>query len=112
EAKVPYDTVLEMDEINPDFPNTDVAIVIGANDIVNPAAQEDPDSPIGGMPVLEVWKAKTAIVLKRSMATGYAGIDNPLFYKENTRMLFGDAKESLDVVLSYLSKSTQKDVSY
>jgi NAD(P) transhydrogenase subunit beta len=105
EAKVPYDIVLEMDEINPDFPNTDVAVVIGANDIVNPSAQESPDSPIGGMPVLEVWKAKTAIVLKRSMATGYAGVDNPLFYKENTRMLFGDAKESLDAVLSHLNKS-------
>ncbi|BAW81122.1 NAD(P)(+) transhydrogenase [Candidatus Nitrosoglobus terrae] len=105
EAKVPYDIVLEMDEINQDFPSTEVAIVIGANDIVNPSAQEDPNSPIGGMPVLEAWKAKTAIVLKRSMAAGYAGIDNPLFYKENTRMLFGDAKESLGAVLSYLHKS-------
>ncbi|MGR6035741.1 MAG: Re/Si-specific NAD(P)(+) transhydrogenase subunit beta [Candidatus Nitrosoglobus sp.] len=105
EAKVPYDIVLEMDEINQDFPNTDVTVVIGANDIVNPSAQEDPNSPIGGMPVLEVWKAKTAIVLKRSMAAGYAGVDNPLFYKENTRMLFGDAKESLDAVLSNLNKS-------
>ncbi len=87
EAKVPYDIVLEMDEINEDFPDTDVAIVIGANDIVNPAAQEDPGSPIAGMPVLEVWKARTSIVMKRSMASGYAGVDNPLFYKENNRML-------------------------
>jgi NAD(P) transhydrogenase subunit beta len=112
EAKVTYDIVLEMDEINQDFPNTDVAVVIGANDIVNPSAQENPDSPIGGMPVLEAWKVKTAIVLKRSMATGYAGIDNPLFYKENTRMLFGDAKESLYAVLSHLNKSIQKISSY
>ena len=99
EAKVPYDIVMEMDEINADFPDTDVAMVIGANDIVNPAAQEDPGSPIAGMPVLEVWKAKTSIVMKRSMATGYAGVDNPLFYKENNRMLFGDAKKMLDEVL-------------
>ncbi|TMH62404.1 MAG: Re/Si-specific NAD(P)(+) transhydrogenase subunit beta [Betaproteobacteria bacterium] len=99
EAKVPYDIVMEMDEINPDFPDTDVAMVIGANDIVNPAAQEDPTSPIAGMPVLEVWKAKTSIVMKRSMASGYAGIDNPLFYKDNNRMLFGDAKKMLDEVL-------------
>jgi NAD(P) transhydrogenase subunit beta len=99
EAKVPYDIVMEMDEINADFPDTDVAMVIGANDIVNPAAQEDPTSPIAGMPVLEVWKAKTSIVMKRSMATGYAGVDNPLFYKENNRMLFGDAKKMLDEVL-------------
>jgi H+-translocating NAD(P) transhydrogenase subunit beta len=99
EAKVPYDIVLEMDELNEDFPNTDVAMVIGANDIVNPAAQEDPTSPIAGMPVLEVWKAKTSIVMKRSMATGYAGVDNPLFYKENNLMLFGDAKKMLDEVL-------------
>ncbi|MGE4660187.1 MAG: NAD(P)(+) transhydrogenase (Re/Si-specific) subunit beta, partial [Arenicellales bacterium] len=99
EARVPYDIVLEMDEINTDFPDTDVVLVIGANDIVNPAAQEIPDSPIAGMPVLEVWKAKTTIVLKRSMATGYAGVDNPLFYRENTRMLFGDAKESISAVL-------------
>jgi H+-translocating NAD(P) transhydrogenase subunit beta len=102
EAKVPYDIVMEMDEINDDFPNTDVAMVIGANDIVNPAAQDDPASPIAGMPVLEVWKAKTSIVMKRSMASGYAGVDNPLFYKENNRMLFGDAKKMLDEVLTAL----------
>ena len=102
EAKVPYDIVMEMDELNGDFPDTDVAMVIGANDIVNPAAQEDPASPIAGMPVLEVWKAKTSIVMKRSMASGYAGVDNPLFYKENNRMLFGDAKKMLDEVFSAL----------
>ncbi|WP_367025327.1 Re/Si-specific NAD(P)(+) transhydrogenase subunit beta [Methylococcus sp. ANG] len=102
EAKVPYDIVLEMDEINEDFPETDVAMVIGANDIVNPGAQEDPNSPIAGMPVLEVWKAGTSIVMKRSMASGYAGVDNPLFYKENNRMLFGDAKKMLDEVLQHL----------
>jgi len=99
EARVPYDIVFEMDEINEDFPDIDVSIVIGANDIVNPSAQDEPDSPIAGMPVLEVWKGKTTIVLKRSMATGYAGVQNPLFFKENTRMLFGDARESLDEVL-------------
>jgi H+-translocating NAD(P) transhydrogenase subunit beta len=102
EAKVPYDIVMEMDELNEDFPETDVAMVIGANDIVNPAAQDDPTSPIAGMPVLEVWKAKTSIVMKRSMASGYAGVDNPLFYKENNRMLFGDAKKMLDEVLAAL----------
>ena len=102
EAKVPYDIVLEMDEINEDFPGTDVSMVIGANDIVNPAAQEDPSSPIAGMPVLEVWKAKTSIVMKRSMASGYAGVDNPLFYKDNNRMLFGDAKKTLEEVLAAL----------
>jgi len=102
EAKVPYDIVLEMDELNEDFPKTDVSMVIGANDIVNPAAQDDPGSPIAGMPVLEVWKAKTSIVMKRSMASGYAGVDNPLFYKENNRMLFGDAKKMLDEVLTAL----------
>ena len=99
EAKVPYDIVLEMDELNEDFPSTDVAMIIGANDIVNPAAEEDPSSPIAGMPVLQVWKARTSIVMKRSMATGYAGVDNPLFYKENNRMLFGDAKKMLDETL-------------
>jgi H+-translocating NAD(P) transhydrogenase subunit beta len=102
EAKVPYDIVFEMEEINEDFPEIDVSIVIGANDIVNPAAQEVPDSPIAGMPVLEPWNGKTTIVLKRSMATGYAGVDNPLFYKDNTRMLFGDAKESIDALVSSL----------
>ncbi len=102
EAKVPYDIVFEMDEINEDFPDVDVSVVIGANDIVNPDAQEKPDSPIAGMPVLEVWKGETTIVLKRSMATGYAGVENPLFFKENTRMLFGDAKDSLDAVLKAL----------
>ncbi len=99
EAKVPYDIVLEMDEINEDFPNTDVAIVIGSNDIVNPAAQEDPNSPIAGMPVLEVWKAKQVFVSKRGQGTGYSGIENPLFYKENTRMFYGDAKKSIDGLL-------------
>ncbi len=102
EARVPYDIVLEMDEINDDFPATDVTMIIGANDIVNPSAQDDPNSPIAGMPVLEVWKAKTSIVMKRSMASGYAGVDNPLFYKENNRMLFGDAKKMLDEVLTAL----------
>jgi len=102
EAKVPYDIVMEMDEINEDFPTTDVSMVIGANDIVNPAAQDDPASPIAGMPVLEVWKARTSIVMKRSMASGYAGVDNPLFYKDNNRMLFGDAKKMLDEVLAAL----------
>ena len=102
EAKVPYDIVYEMDEINDDFPDIDVSVVIGANDIVNPSAQEVPDSPIAGMPVLEVWKGNTTIVLKRSMATGYAGVQNPLFFKENTRMLFGDAKDSLDAVFKAL----------
>ncbi|NNE80693.1 MAG: NAD(P)(+) transhydrogenase (Re/Si-specific) subunit beta [Silicimonas sp.] len=99
EARVPYDIVLEMDEINDDFPNTDVAIVIGSNDIVNPAAQDDPNSPIAGMPVLECWKAKQVFVSKRGQGTGYSGIENPLFYKENTRMFYGDAKASLDLLL-------------
>ncbi len=102
EAKVPYDIVYEMDEINDDFPNVDVSIVIGANDIVNPSAQTDPDSPIAGMPVMEPWKGTTTIVLKRGMATGYAGVQNPLFFKENTRMLFGDARTSLDEVFKNL----------
>ena len=103
EAKVPYDIVLEMDEINDDFASTDVAMVIGANDIVNPAAEDDPTSPIAGMPVLQVWKAKTSIVMKRSMASGYAGVDNPLFLRDNNRMLFGDAKKMLDEVLIALA---------
>ena len=102
EARVPYDIVFEMDEINQDFPSVDVSIIIGANDIVNPSAQDEPDSPIAGMPVLEAWKGKATVVLKRSMATGYAGVQNPLFFKENTRMLFGDARESLDAVLREL----------
>jgi len=103
EAKVPYDIVLEMDEINEDFGSTDVVIVIGSNDIVNPAAQEDPNSPIAGMPVLEVWNAKQVIVSKRGQGTGYSGIENPLFYKENTRMFYGDAKSSLDQLLTQIS---------
>ncbi|CEE94397.1 pyridine nucleotide transhydrogenase (proton pump), beta subunit [Xenorhabdus nematophila str. Anatoliense] len=102
EAKVPYDIVLEMDEINDDFSETDTVLVIGANDTVNPAAQEDPASPIAGMPVLEVWKAQNVIVFKRSMNTGYAGVQNPLFFKENTQMLFGDAKDSVDSILRAL----------
>jgi len=102
EAKLPYDIVFEMDEINDDFPNVDVSVVIGANDIVNPSALTDPDSPIAGMPVLECWKGDITIVLKRSMATGYAGVQNPLFFLDNTRMLFGDARESLDKVLADL----------
>jgi H+-translocating NAD(P) transhydrogenase subunit beta len=102
EAHVPYDIVHEMDEINDDFPHVDVSVIIGANDIVNPSAEDEPNSPIAGMPVLQVWKGKTTIVLKRSMATGYAGVENPLFFKENTRMLFGDAKKSLDAVLAAL----------
>ncbi|MGL4858609.1 MAG: Re/Si-specific NAD(P)(+) transhydrogenase subunit beta [Enterobacteriaceae bacterium] len=102
EAKVPYDIVLEMDEINDDFPHTDTVLVIGANDTVNPAAQDDPNSPIAGMPVLEVWKAHNVVVFKRSMNTGYAGVQNPLFFKENTQMLFGDAKDSVDAILRAL----------
>jgi NAD(P) transhydrogenase subunit beta len=106
EAKVPYDIVMEMDEINEEFPETDLAMVIGANDIVNPGAQDDPHSPIAGMPVLEVWKARTSVVMKRSMASGYAGVDNPLFYKDNNRMLFGDAKKMLDEVLASLKAAS------
>ena len=102
EAKVPYDIVLEMEEINDDFPETDVAIVIGSNDIVNPAAQEDPNSPIAGMPVLECWKAKQVFVSKRGQGTGYSGIENPLFFKENTRMFYGDAKQSLSTLLNII----------
>src|SRR5471030_3068853 len=105
EAKVPYDIVLEMEEVNEDFPKTDVALVIGANDIVNPGAMDDPSSPIYGMPVLEVWKAETTIVMKRGMASGYAGVENPLFTLPNTRMLFGDARKSMDAILSELRSS-------
>lgn len=108
EANVPYDIVLEMDEINEDFPDTDVVLVIGANDTVNPSAMEDPASPIAGMPVLEVWKAQNTIVMKRSMASGYAGVENPLFYKDNTLMLFGDAKANVDALLVALRASGTK----
>jgi NAD(P) transhydrogenase subunit beta len=99
EARIPYDIVFEMDEINDDFPKVDVSLIIGANDVVNPSAQDDPNSPIAGMPVMECWKGHTTIVMKRGMASGYAGVDNPLFFKENTRMLFGDAKDSLNAIL-------------
>jgi NAD(P) transhydrogenase subunit beta len=102
EANVPYDIVLEMDEINDDMPSTDVVMVIGANDVVNPGAQDDPSSPIYGMPVIEAWKAETVIVMKRSMSVGYAGVENPLFYKSNTEMLYGDAKDSVEKILSFL----------
>ena len=102
EAKVPYDIVLEMDEINADFPSTDVVLVIGANDTVNPAAIEEPGSPISGMPVLEVWNARDVIVFKRSMATGYAGVQNPLFFRDNSRMLFGDAKDKVGEIVAAL----------
>jgi NAD(P) transhydrogenase subunit beta len=104
EAKVPYDIVLEMDEINDDFPGTSVVLVIGANDTVNPAAAEDPGSPIAGMPVLKVWEADEVIVFKRSMASGYAGVQNPLFYRDNTRMLFGDAKDTVEAIVHELSR--------
>jgi H+-translocating NAD(P) transhydrogenase subunit beta len=107
EANVPYDIVLEMDEINEDFPKTDVVLVIGANDTVNPSAMEDPSSPIAGMPVLEVWKAKNVIVMKRGMASGYAGVENPLFFKPNTQMLFGDAKKNVDAILGRLNQSNE-----
>jgi NAD(P) transhydrogenase subunit beta len=103
EAKVPYDIVLEMDEINDDFPSTDFVMIVGANDIVNPAAQDDPGSPIAGMPVLEVWKAKTVIISKRGQGRGYSGVENPLFFKENSRMLYGDAKATLDSLLHKVS---------
>ena len=102
---VPYDIVYEMDEINDDFENVDVSIIIGANDIVNPSALDDPESPIAGMPVLECWKGKISVVLKRGMATGYAGVQNPIFFKENTRMLFGDAKKTMDEALTILQSS-------
>jgi NAD(P) transhydrogenase subunit beta len=105
EAGVPYDVVLEMDEVNPDFPETDLVLVIGANDIVNPGAQDDPTMSIYGMPVLEVWKAGMVVALKRSMATGYSGVENPLYFRENTRMLFGDAKASLTQVASSLHQA-------
>ena len=103
EAGIPYDVVLEMDEINDDLPDTDVVLVIGANDIVNPGAENDPNSPIAGMPVLQVWKSKLVVVMKRGMATGYAGVGNPLFFHDNTRMLFGDAKKSVDAMLGSIS---------
>ena len=103
EAKVPYDIVLEMDEINDDFPDTDVVMILGANDIVNPAAQEDPNSPIAGMPVLEVWKAKQVFISKRGQGKGYSGIENPLFFRENSRMVYGDAKKSLDTILQSIN---------
>jgi len=103
EAKVPYDIVLEMDEINDDLPDTDVVMVVGSNDIVNPAAQEDPNSPIAGMPVLEVWKAKQVFVSKRGQGTGYSGVENPLFFKDNTRMFYGDAKDSINKLLQQIT---------
>ena len=102
ESKIPYDIVLEMDEINDDFPSTDLTLVIGANDIVNPSAEDDPGSPIAGMPVLQVWKGKQVVVLKRSMASGYAGVENPLFFRDNTSMLFGDARENVEAILAAL----------
>jgi NAD(P) transhydrogenase subunit beta len=111
EANVPYDIVFEMDEINADLPTTDIAIVIGANDIVNPAAEDDPTSPIAGMPVLQVWKSHLVIVNKRSRAAGYAGIDNPLFYKPVTRMLFGDAKDAIEKVVAALKAGATKAAS-
>jgi len=110
EANVPYDIVLEMEEINEDFPETDVVLVIGANDTVNPSALEDPNSPIAGMPVLEVWKSQTVVVMKRSLASGYAGVENPLFFKENTQMLFGDAKKNVDAILGKLRERLESKV--
>jgi NAD(P) transhydrogenase subunit beta len=110
EANVPYDIVLEMDEINDDFPETDLVLVIGANDTVNPSAMEDPNSPIAGMPVLEVWKAKSVVVMKRSMASGYAGVENPLFYKPNTQMLFGDARANVDGILAQLVSAESREL--
>ncbi len=109
EANVPYDIVLEMDEINDDFPETDVVLVIGANDTVNPSAMEDPDSPIAGMPVLEVWKARHVVVMKRGMSAGYAGVANPLFFKDNTQMLFGDAKANTNAMLGRLQEATAEE---
>lgn len=108
EANVPYDLVLEMDEINDDFPQTDVALVIGANDTVNPAAEDDPTSALAGMPVLQVWKADSVVVMKRSLGSGYAGVGNPLFFKDNTQMLFGDAKKNVDAMVTYLRESRQR----
>jgi NAD(P) transhydrogenase subunit beta len=108
EANVPYDIVLEMDEINEDFTETDLVLVIGANDTVNPSALDDPTSPIAGMPVLEVWNAENVVVMKRSMASGYAGVDNPLFYKDNTQMLFGDARQNVDAILGQLAALSSK----
>ena len=102
ESNIPYDIVLEMDEINGDFPQTDLTLVIGANDIVNPSAEDDPGSPIAGMPVLQVWNGKQVVVLKRSMASGYAGVENPLFFRDNTSMLFGDARENVEAILATL----------
>ena len=103
EAKVPYDIVLEMDEINEDFPSTDAVLILGANDIVNPSAQDDPNSPIAGMPVLEVWKSSQVFIFKRGQGRGYSGIENPLFFKENSRMVYGDAKKSLDEILQKIN---------
>ncbi|ELR98028.1 NAD(P)(+) transhydrogenase (Re/Si-specific) subunit beta [Gloeocapsa sp. PCC 73106] len=108
EANVPYDLVLEMDEINDDFPQTDVALVIGANDTVNPSAEEDPSSALAGMPVLQVWKADSVVVMKRSLGSGYAGVNNPLFFKDNTQMLFGDAKKNVDAIVTYLREARQR----
>jgi NAD(P) transhydrogenase subunit beta len=105
EANVPYDIVLEMEEINPDFPETDVALVVGANDTINSSALEDPNSPIAGMPVMEVWKAKTTVIMKRSTAPGYAGVDNPVFYKPNTRMLLGDLRRNLQLIQEQVNQA-------